>query len=424
MLVAVALVLELLAMIICIHKLYNQPIKIDLLSVITILISSSIMIMVNLFDLSSGLNTICYIILFIYCLRKFRDRVIPTAITLFLAIVLVAIIEFLYALVAIFLFSENMFIRDILGGLILILIVTYLIPKLKIEKLREIICRRHWLMYIILCFIVFTIFTVIILLKAQGGVQLSFFVFGIPSIAIILFMVIYWDKSIVEQKRIEAELSIIESMQNSYDDLVMRVKENQHGLKNHMMAVMSSHYTYKTYDQLVKAQKEYCGELQDNNRYNSLVIIENPTIGGFLYGKMQEIEKQGVHVNYRIESKIGDLAISYYHLIEILGVLFDNATEAVLSQDVQKIIFWRVAKDEEGYRFEVRNPFPKVGYEIIDSWFSKGDTTKGIGRGIGLYRVRELCKEWNCNIKCRNQYIENDNWIVMELVIKEKEDND
>lgn len=44
-----------------------------------------------------------------------------------------------------------------------------------------------------------------------------------------------------------------------------------------------------------------------------------------------------------------------------------------------------------------------------------GTSSKGINRGIGLYHVKELCEEWNCNIFCENIEIEGKNWIQFDL---------
>ncbi len=422
MLVAVILVVELLAIYLCVNRMYGKKLKFDFLTVVTFVAMFSIMAIVNRLDLSGSIAFLSYIVFIIYCIFAFKDRIIPTIITAILSVIMVAVIEFCYAVLCSFIVWKYLGVRDIIGCIIPLLIVIFVFPICKIERLRESICKRHWLMYIILLFAVLVSFTTLILFNLEGSVQIGFFIFGIPAIAIILFLVIYWDKSMAKEMQMKKELIVLESMQNEYEDLVVKVKENQHGLKNHMMAVMSSHYTYKTYEQLVEAQQEYCGKMQDENKYNSLLFIGNHTIGGFLYGKIREIESKGVKITYKIETKIDSCHMPYYYIVEILGILLDNATEAVQSEWNDGGIHIVVAKANNSYKFVIRNTFPETGYETIAKWFELGHTTKDKGQGIGLAQVRKLCDEWQGKITCKNQNIEGTNWIVFELCLDAKKD--
>ena len=136
----------------------------------------------------------------------------------------------------------------------------------------------------------------LIQIKQNNTINVGFFAFGIPSIVLIFCLLIYWDKSRKAEKELKTEMDTMRHMKDNYDELVVKVKENQHGLNNHMMAVLSSHYAYKSYDELVGAQQEYCGTIQEENKYNSLVLINNYTLGGFLYAKLQEIEEKGIDI--------------------------------------------------------------------------------------------------------------------------------
>lgn len=78
----------------------------------------------------------------------------------------------------------------------------------------------------------------------------------------------------------------------------------QHEFKNHIAAIFSTHYTYKTYEKLVQAQEEYCKKILDENKYNSLLLLGDKILAGYLYGKFQEAEDDGIEIDYKVASKI------------------------------------------------------------------------------------------------------------------------
>ena len=53
----------------------------------------------------------------------------------------------------------------------------------------------------------------------------------------------------------------------------------------------------------------------------------------------------------------------------------------------------------------------------MEKWFQMGNSTKGEGRGIGLFHVKKLCEELGCEICCRDVEIEGENWIEFALKI-------
>lgn len=105
----------------------------------------------------------------------------------------------------------------------------------------------------------------------------------------------------------------------------------------------------------------------------------------------------------------------------MLGILFDNAMEALKNSHI-KVISFEICELENGYEFSVRNPFPYVPYDEIIEWFKIDRSEKGSGRGIGLYHLKCLCEEWHSEIESRNVEIEQDNWIAFILKVK-KADN-
>lgn len=419
MLVKVILLLELLSVFLCVFRVYGQKPKVDVKGVIAFLIMFIILDVVNYWGLNGIYSFVAYIILVIYCKIEFKMAISETIVSVFLAVVISTVIQFVFIIIITFWETDKLLLRTLIGDAATLITAIFVLPFCKVCRLRNAICRRHWLTYLIFAFMLLVIFLSIVTMKAQNGLSISLFLFGIPSIIIIFFLVLYWDKSIIATNRIENEMNTIKSMQENYDELVSKVRENQHGLKNQMLAVFSSHYTNKTYEQLVSAQQEYCEVIQYENKYNNIISVGDKILGGFLYGKMCDIEKKGVTVLYKIGTQIKGYSIPCYYLIEGLGILLDNAVEAVVGNSENRTINLYIDKVNGGYSFIVKNPFEEVPYEKIEEWFNLGCSTKDKDRGIGLYRLKKICQEWKCDISCKNEIIDGNNWIVFELIIKE-----
>ena len=112
------------------------------------------------------------------------------------------------------------------------------------------------------------------------------------------------------------------------------------------------------------------------------------------------------------------MSIPEYLLIEVLGILLDNATEAVENKKSDKLVKLAILQNENTYSIKIANAANYVSYEEIDSWFELGKSSKGDARGIGLYRVKQICSENDCNLLICNILQENINWIEFTFNVK------
>lgn len=420
MLMLIYLMTELLALFICVHAVHGKRLKIDIPTVVTYVSMIAIMFLSNTFEWHNAVVIITYVLLYLFCVFRFKQRPASAFVGVVLAMILIVVIQFCCIIIFAFLPDFDGTLRGFIINIITVLIIVTLSIKVEMNKLKEIICRRHWLMYSIMAFSLVVVLLSMIQIRKDHSVNIGFFAFGIPSIVLIFCLLVYWDKSRNAEKELKTEMDTMLHMKNNYDDLVVRVKENQHGINNHMMAVLSSHYAYKSYDELVEAQQEYCDTIQEENKYNSLILINNYTLGGFLYAKLQEMEEKGIDIEYLILTQVGECVMPYYYIVESLGVLLDNAAEAVLLSEMDRKVSLEVSKRDSHYIFTIRNVFRQVDFEEMERWFYRGETTKGEGHGIGLHRVLTLCEKHGCEITCRNVSLDDKNWIEFNLIIREK----
>lgn len=215
-------------------------------------------------------------------------------------------------------------------------------------------------------------------------------------------------------------------MQSTYNDsfdlLLSEVRDNQHDLKNHLNVIFGLHYTCNSYNELVEKQMEYSEQILKNSKFNKLLYsCRNPVIAGFLYNKFLDINKQGMDVVYNIIiDYVNEDVIQVFDIIEILGILLDNAVEALRDQEVERQrIRADLYKEDGELIIQICNISDKVSFQEIEKFFKKGYSTKGNGRGLGLHKVMKLKEKYGGKLIVHNDEIEGENWIAFDVRIPE-----
>lgn len=418
MLYRFAILWEVFSIVVCIHGIYNRRMKLDIETIGLFLMTVGVLELVLQLNLSNVTTLCIFVFMVSYCMYKFKDNILGATISTLLMLIVTGMLQFIFLLV----FSRISLQYEEWRMLIINILVTvfslWFLPKMKIHKLREILRRRDGLIFISFFIALFVICLITIEGKLQGEIHAAFFVFTVPVVMVLLWALSKWGMVQDEKELVQNELSITRSMQEEYDDLLTSVRLREHGFKNHLAALLSIKHTSKSYEELVRAQDNYYGKIREENRYNKLLFLGDSTISGFLYEKFCQAEDEGVSVIYELKGHFSRSAMPIYHIIEMLGILFDNAIEAQTEKSETKRLMFQFEEQEMVYLFRILNPYPYVSYAEIESWFLQNNSKKGKDRGIGLFYVKKLCEEHNANILCRDVEREQENWIEMTLEIK------
>lgn len=413
----ISLVIETITTVVCIYRIHGKKVKFDFKTAALIILMIVILITVNHLGISEISTVLNFILIFIYCKSEFRESLVMSGAMLFLLNVIMTALQFICLLLTSVIVPDNIELRNFIVSLEVLCFCIFLLPGDKLDRLRKNIFVRNRYVVSVCSFVEIVIIFLLLQGKLFGQIQVEMFIFAIPAVLMIVVLVGKWNRSQERIVQIEKELDNNIRLQERYRELLQKVRLRQHEFKNHLAAIFSFHYTHKTYDKLVEAQREYCHKLAWENRYNGLALIGNDVLAGFLYGKFEEVEARGLCVEYAIHTKLERLEVPNYYLIEILGVLIDNAVEAYDSIKQQKV-FFSMEADEENYYFKIRNQFAYVPYAEIEQWFQPGGSSKGEGRGLGLHHVKILCDEWGLGIRCENLEEGQENWIQFTLIIK------
>lgn len=145
----------------------------------------------------------------------------------------------------------------------------------------------------------------------------------------------------------------------------------------------------KRYDKL----EEYILQTAQNYQTDIGAIqhkIKSPIVAGFLLGKINRAKEAGFSLTLAEESHVPDnpneqqVAV----LVTVLGNLIENALDAMANQEEGEI---SVLLHYQNGRLngEISDDGPGIAPEQIDAIFTKGFSTKGENRGVGLFLARQ-----------------------------------
>ena len=225
-------------------------------------------------------------------------------------------------------------------------------------------------------------------------------------------------KTRIDAEKRKAQLEINKLYYDTYEELIISIRKKQHDFNNHINAIQGILYTAISYEELKEQEEKYLDEItEDRQQISILTKVENPLIAGFLTVKIQEAERKGINVEYNCIFPKVKINMPEYQLIEMMGILLDNAIEAVEKMDASKLMQIRLLMVEGVINFSVTNTYLISDVKDISNFFAKGYSTKGNNRGIGLYKLKELMQKQKGELFCKEENINGQKAIRMEMLL-------
>lgn len=416
-------VFEAIAVLLLLHTLYGKKICWNIYSIAFVVIDYILMLATKLFGVSQNLSVMIYPLLAIYCFVQFKSKIQEIIVNIVLAVIMLLGIQLIPLLVfgilgELLIGYENVAI--VISNLIILIIAIVLYKKVDLHTISLTFQRNSKLIGLILLLESTLVFLLIFQYKnAYGKVPIKYTVIS-GIMVLIIILCIHGLLYRIKYQEKQAELEAYKTYSAAFSDLITQIRARQHEFDNHISALCNLHYICKDYDELVQEQSKYAKDVISNNRFHKLLVSGNPVIAGFLYGKLSSIQEQGIEVTYTFHISEFTSKIPVYLVVELVGNLLKNAVEAVKTQQVEKQIHLSCTENENEFCLGVRNRSEKIPLDEIGRFFEKGYGSKGSGRGLGLYNVKEICEKYGVDIVCDNTEIDDKNWFLIELHIKKQ----
>ncbi len=352
----------------------------------------------------------------VYKIKLYNSIIqIVTATIIFTVIEFISVVPFIF----VYQLQDSIFVKycSLLLSITMSIICYY---KFDIDKVYEYVnSSNNNILRIILVNSFVAIFSVWIYWNNNFSNKMSGLIYFLLIILLILvinvLIIFYIDKS-------SKQLKIIESY-NKYnpfiDELINEIRRKQHEYENRLQAFSALPEVCVTYDELVENINKHASEWnQQLNSINANILkLKYKILAALIYSKMKIAEKKDIEFLCNIDNINVEYPMEEYELIDIIGILIDNAIEAVESYEKSKKIIILFFETNYEKHIVVKNTYEKVKEECFNKFFTKSFSTKGSQRGFGLYNLNKiLSNNKNVKIKVANEKLDNQNYVVFDLV--------
>lgn len=422
---SIALVLELAIVLISLSYLFGKRIKIDIYVIALAVIYLFIFLEINSGELPTYIALLTYVAIFVYSLFRYKKSIIVTLINCILAFAIVSLLQLIFCIPIYYLYDREAGmagLNSLLVNAISVGVIFLVGKKVKLKQISDFIQKRSWILKVSLIFITLYLFVNIFYMQMYKTIDSLDYIQMIVFMALFFLAVNEWQKAIVDAERKKAQLEMNRLYYDAYDELLLLIRERQHDMKNHINAILGMIYTIDNYEDLVESQRKYCDDIVEKNKETKLLLaINNPLIAGFLYRKFQEAQKQKILIECKVASKDDNYGIPEYELIEMMGILLDNAIEALNEKDeTERNIFVEIEDREENLQIMVANKSRYYDPDEICRFFQKDYSSKGKGHGIGLTKLKRIVQEKDGDIMVTNETRNESNYLQFCLIFPKK----
>lgn len=189
---------------------------------------------------------------------------------------------------------------------------------------------------------------------------------------LVLVVIYYLAKMNTEYVSIEK----YNALSDKYNEESKDYRDMRHNLLNDLLAIKTSKFNDEVIDRMVrKYKKSY--QIDDSLKTNEFGV------NGILDIKMKNARMLGVKIAYN--KTLNDLTkfyekVDYLKLCEAIGIVMDNAIEAVM--DLEEKIVYVDIDDTDGFHMKIINKFSNA--VDIDQMFINNYSTKKRSSGLGL----------------------------------------
>ncbi len=182
------------------------------------------------------------------------------------------------------------------------------------------------------------------------------------------------------------------------DEIIKNLRANVHEFKNSLYVILGL-LEINAYDDA----KKYILKIQkiQENTISKFSSIEDKYVRGLLISRESVAKERKIDFVLTQESFLEENhgIIDSNDIVTILGNLIENAFEACsLCGDIKKRVEVSLYEDESVIEIQVRDNGRNIDEKIRNTLFLEGISSKGDGRGTGLYLVKNRVEIYNGSI--------------------------
>lgn len=181
----------------------------------------------------------------------------------------------------------------------------------------------------------------------------------------------------------------IEATYAHLEELNATLRAQRHDFMNHIQII----YTLTELDDRASALEYMERVYSDIQKVGRALKTASPAVNALIAAKLADCEENGVELATDIRTDWKECPVPGWEMCRILGNLIDNAVEA-MDGAAERRVCVRLWEDVRAWHFSVENSGVRVPDSVSQSIFQPGFSTKGEGRGMGLYIVRRIMDEY------------------------------
>lgn len=411
---------EYISIILCLHRLAKKRIKIGTYEIVFGLITMICIGMVYIFnDLHFHVSLIIYLLYIPYIRLKLA---VNKRETLRIWLIMLVIIPSMQ--ICVYYLTKMCFglwigalERSILANVFICFVLVWWKERYTLFVMNKL---RKGVGIVFLSFLLIFFAYLLFIAKSTSSISPESMLFAIVVLFVLSFICMIIVTSEYEKKSRDKEIQLYKIYNKSFEDAIFMIRQRQHEFDNHINAIKALTYTIDDLNELVEKKNEYCDELLKENVLNKLLKLKcEPIVIGMLYSKLSQAQRMGIVISQEVHAIDFKKRIAITELLELLGILIDNAIEALMenSQNPKRLIVKILLDEECSCSIHVANSSPNITNSEMEKFFVSGYTTKGENRGIGLARAKAIVKRAKGDICIGNEIYDNENFICIKIIL-------
>jgi len=410
------LVFEIIAVLLCLHGLYGEKFKWNIYTILFIGTEFVAYQMEVFFDETAFLKVFVCILIYIYSVLQFQVSWKICLINGVLCVVISSIVQLVCYFPVMLWYEALVNVINFVVNIIFLCVIFVLYRTGIFHKISVYMQQKGKIVAAFLVLAVGFIFFAMYKFGVYNKLGLADYIILILSVVLLFILLLLLQRQKLLNRQMKAEGNLNKLYGEALTELIDKVRVIQHNYENQLDAIKGMIFSANTLEELIEEHKKYCSASAHEDGYAKILSGNNdPVIAGFLYSKLCKVDVQQIMIEYYIRlNKIGDSFLET-DVVKILGVLIDNALEEAVNYANPQIEI-KVYEEKE-LKIEVGNICRVISNSEITYFFKNGSSTKGEGRGLGLFEVKSIVNKWKGTVMPQNTEKNGDNWFFILISI-------